>query len=592
MKSPLPAAPEPQPSVEAPVESVALDAGPATAESNAERLHEVLLQVVSDKTGYPVDMLELDMSLDGDLGIDSIKRVEILSALQEEIPELPTLEAEELGAIQSLRDITDKLRSVAPRELPAESPVTADATKLRRLLLEVISEKTGYPVDMLEVEMQLDADLGIDSIKRVEILSVIQEKLPDVPPLEAEDLGSLQTISDVIERLHAGVASAPASSAKESPVAASADQDKLQALLLEVVADKTGYPVEMLELHMALDADLGIDSIKRVEILSVMQEQAPELPAVDAEEMGRLVTLQDVVDALASAEKAPAAASREEIDATPEIFVGPLQRMALQLSSLPPADERPKLRLAANAKIHVSDDDSGLSEMIVRELQERGFDSKLVALDGNPEVPDDLAGLVIVAPTTSSESDLPSRAFSYTQVAATALQASSKRDGALLATIARLDGGFGLRKPGNIGDAVSGGLAGLAKTAAQEWPGVTCRAIDLAAEVQDIRIAATHVIEELTASGPIEVGLSDDGAHGLELIDTELPEAAEAPRLNSDDVIVISGGARGVTAYCALALAAAFQSTLVLLGRSPAPATEEDWSATLDFRGGPEESDT
>ena len=43
----------------------------------------------------------------------------------------------------------------------------------------------------------------------------------------------------------------------------------LAALILAVVADKTGYPAEMINLDMDLEADLGIDSIKRVEILSM-----------------------------------------------------------------------------------------------------------------------------------------------------------------------------------------------------------------------------------------------------------------------------------------------------------------------------------
>ncbi|NJL32937.1 MAG: hypothetical protein HC893_02645, partial [Chloroflexaceae bacterium] len=47
------------------------------------------------------------------------------------------------------------------------------------------------------------------------------------------------------------------------------------AALLAVVSDKTGYPVEMLDHAMDLEADLGIDSIKRVEILGTLQEQFP-----------------------------------------------------------------------------------------------------------------------------------------------------------------------------------------------------------------------------------------------------------------------------------------------------------------------------
>ena len=33
---------------------------------------------------------------------------------------------------------------------------------------------------------------------------------------------------------------------------------------------------------MALEADLGIDSIKRVEILAALRERHPQLPEVDA----------------------------------------------------------------------------------------------------------------------------------------------------------------------------------------------------------------------------------------------------------------------------------------------------------------------
>ena len=42
-------------------------------------------------------------------------------------------------------------------------------------MLAIVSEKTGYPVEMLELEMDMEADLGIDSIKRVEILAAVPE---------------------------------------------------------------------------------------------------------------------------------------------------------------------------------------------------------------------------------------------------------------------------------------------------------------------------------------------------------------------------------------------------------------------------------
>ena len=54
------------------------------------------------------------------------------------------------------------------------------------MLREVVAEKTGYPVEMLELDMRLDADLGIDSIKRVEILSAVQDRLPAIRTIGPE----------------------------------------------------------------------------------------------------------------------------------------------------------------------------------------------------------------------------------------------------------------------------------------------------------------------------------------------------------------------------------------------------------------------
>ena len=65
-------------------------------------INNLLLNVVSEKTGYPLEMLSLDMSLDTDLGIDSIKRVEILSALQEKLPWSAAVNPEELGTFPIL----------------------------------------------------------------------------------------------------------------------------------------------------------------------------------------------------------------------------------------------------------------------------------------------------------------------------------------------------------------------------------------------------------------------------------------------------------------------------------------------------------
>ncbi|MFL5327828.1 MAG: beta-ketoacyl synthase N-terminal-like domain-containing protein [Gemmataceae bacterium] len=183
---------------------------------------------------------------------------------------------------------------VAPSSNGTATIATRASSSLTDTLLAVVAEKTGYPVAMLDLDMGLDADLGIDSIKRVEILSALQERLPKTPSVPPDRLGSLQTLRQVVELLDqtAGV-----SDAVEAPLANS-HADELTDTLLAVVAEKTGYPTAMLDLDMGLDADLGIDSIKRVEILSALQERLPDTPAVPPERLGSLQTLRQVVDLL------------------------------------------------------------------------------------------------------------------------------------------------------------------------------------------------------------------------------------------------------------------------------------------------------
>ena len=68
-------------------------------------------------------------------------------------------------------------------------------------MLNITSEKTGYPVEMLELDMDMEADLGIDSIKRVEILGAMQEAYPDLPKPNIEELGDLRTIGQIVNYL-------------------------------------------------------------------------------------------------------------------------------------------------------------------------------------------------------------------------------------------------------------------------------------------------------------------------------------------------------------------------------------------------------
>ena len=65
--------------------------------------------------------------------------------------------------------------------------------------MSIVSEKTGYPEDVLKADMDIEADLGIDSIKRVEILGAMQDAHPELPQVNPEDLAELQTLTQIVD---------------------------------------------------------------------------------------------------------------------------------------------------------------------------------------------------------------------------------------------------------------------------------------------------------------------------------------------------------------------------------------------------------
>jgi len=320
----------------APAQSEVQDTPVSTSVSgnSAADVTSVMLAIVSEKTGYPQEMLELSMDMESDLGIDSIKRVEILGSVQDQIPQLPEVPGDELAEMRTLGQIVEHLKSKMGDDVSTvESPVAEVVATPKSsgtigvdptpVFMSIISEKTGYPSEMLELSMDMEADLGIDSIKRVEIMWALQEQYQNLPQIGANDIAELRTVGQIIEHVKTilpavGEVAIPELDLVENSAstATSADSSgngngsaaadlgsapgEIAPALLSIIGEKTGYPVEMLELSMDMEADLGIDSIKRVEIMWSLQEQLPHLPQVSGSEIGELRTLKEIVDHLGS----------------------------------------------------------------------------------------------------------------------------------------------------------------------------------------------------------------------------------------------------------------------------------------------------
>ncbi|HEY7077262.1 MAG TPA: beta-ketoacyl synthase N-terminal-like domain-containing protein, partial [Solirubrobacteraceae bacterium] len=65
----------------------------------------------------------------------------------------------------------------APTPEPAAAAAAApSAEEITEAILDVVAEQTGYPADMLDPDLDLEADLGIDTVKQAEVFAAIRDR--------------------------------------------------------------------------------------------------------------------------------------------------------------------------------------------------------------------------------------------------------------------------------------------------------------------------------------------------------------------------------------------------------------------------------
>ena len=159
---------------------------------------------------------------------------------------------------------------------------------VKERILDLVVEKTGYPKDMLDLDLDLEADLGVDTVKQAEMFAAIRE-IYNIPRDENRKLRDYPTLAHVIRFVYeqrpdlAGIgahqrrccpnastscANAPC---RLRPQSHAPTTDSIKDKVLEIVAEKTGYPKDMLDLDLDLEADLGIDTVKQAEMFAAVR---------------------------------------------------------------------------------------------------------------------------------------------------------------------------------------------------------------------------------------------------------------------------------------------------------------------------------
>lgn len=222
-------------------------------------------------------------------------------------------------------------------------------------------------------------------------------------------------------------------------------------------------------------------------------------------------------------------------------------------------------------RIALTDDGGGVATALAAELGRRGLPAEVLT-----EVPPDADAVVLLdglAPLSGPD-DAAAAARAAFRGARRVARRFEEQGGAFV-TVQDSGGDFGIGGQ-DASRAWIAGLAALGRTAAREWPKAAVKVIDCARGGRSAAEIAAAIADELLQGGAtLEVGLREDGARSA-VESVAAPLAPAPPRPVRDggegaaapEVVVASGGARGVTAACLLGLARQRRPRIALLGRT------------------------
>jgi malonyl CoA-acyl carrier protein transacylase len=665
-----------------------------------------VLAIVAEKTGYPPDMLDLDLDLEADLGVDTVKQAETFAAVREAygIPRQESLKLRDFPTlkhvVQFVYDFRPDLKppaalgspardrtapsttasaAIAPSlgtsptsggnqgAAPAEPGAVEEPARLGgafgadgvvQKVLAIVAEKTGYPEDMLELDLDLEADLGVDTVKQAETFAAVREAygIPRQESLKLRDFPTLKHVVQFVYDFRPDLKPAPVAAPGAPPITApdlvpvpagpggvegraparlggALGADGVVQKVLAIVAEKTGYPEDMLELDLDLEADLGVDTVKQAETFAAVRE-AYGIPRQESLKLRDFPTLKHVVQfvydfrpdlkpaAAASLPERPTAEAAPPTAAKRPAAVGATApsaegkgmppRPAPRRAPLEDADRIPRrvtvpslrppldlckatgVSLGGASRLVTVLDEGGAGVALVRALEETSatvlaiesgvsaeeIERRLRAfLDDGPVQGVYWLAALDVEPALA-EMDLAAfrehnrRRVKNLHVAMRTLYESVSGPGTFLVAGTRMGGLHG-QTPEGATAPLGGAVAGFAKAYKRERPEAVVKVVDFAPDTPAGEVAEALVSETLGDPGVLEVGYHDGLRWTITLEGRAAADGGRGLALGTDTVFVVTGAAGGITSAIVSDLAAASGGCFVLIDLVPEPSRDD-----------------
>ncbi len=612
----------PAPAAAPPAPAAAPAPAPAAAPGGDE-LTDTVVGIVSELTGYPPDLLDVDLDLEADLGVDTVKQAEIFAAIRQhfgvarddtrKVRDFPTL----THVVGWIRDKTGTPAAPAtappaPAEAPAPVPAAAPGgDEVTETVVGIVSELTGYPPDLLDVDLDLEADLGVDTVKQAEIFAAIRQhygvarddtlKVRDFPTLThvvgwIRDKTGTQAPPPAPAQAPAAPA-APTEAAEAPPVAAPpAAGDEVTETVVGIVSELTGYPPDLLDVDLDLEADLGVDTVKQAEIFAAIRQHYG-VARDDTLKLRDFPTLthvtgwiRDKTGTQAPPKKAPsdAAAATASTAAATQTVKGDIAATSQIPRRVPVAALRPGLKacvptgvnLGAGTRVAVMPDQGGVADALVSRLTSLGVETLVLSPvdDIDTVLADGSVNGVYWLAALDDEGRLEDMDLTGWQEALRCrvrnLYLTMRRlyeQSPFLVVATRLGGYHGYDAAGATCP-LGGAVTGFTKAYRRERPDALVKAVDFPVNRKTSALADVLIDETLRDPGCVEVGHAAGRRWGVGLADRPFPDVEQTGEfVGSDPVFLVTGAAGSIVSAITADLATTFRGTFHLLDLTPTP---------------------
>lgn len=453
--------------------------------------------------------------------------------------------------------------------------------EFEQVLIHTISERTGFPAEMLDPHLNMEADLGVDSIKKIEIFSLLREKYDFMREQDEEklieELAVLTSIDAIVKWYDSQLSNYTGNTSSMTITLEKPAQVALPAVMEEDHPDsqKAGPDDETLNVNRFDIPDLSAEPLQRllpkpVRVSQCADSKPPDLPTqASILVLGKMPQIRNVFERFIP--DLP----------NPIVYVSPGEktkalgdyRYEVDFSSLKSVQELRSLMNSTTPIVGAIVNLTGLA---------RAFQGRKLLAPMISGITKSVKGFFKEPSFDRYEGwDEAENLFMLLKVFEEDLKENCEVGSSWFVNLSFMDGNFGF-KGGNHFPTGQAGSVGLAKSIARELPHLRVKTIDIDTKSDPLDLIE-GVRQELNSFDDlVEVGLTGQDRWKIELIE-DAPEPLSKPNLelDSESVILVTGGAYGIAAEITREIAARYKPRIFLVGRTPFPGEEAPEIADL-----------